>query len=243
MTQNGLELLQRTATVDMQADDAGKPAHLDLVVSHCDRPLNWISFFVTRPMSSVTVYSKCNQTVEGAPAQARIIRMDNIGRCDHTYAHWLVQQGNRIPPDRQANDLILFVKDNDMSDRHIGDEAVAFEEMVHVATGSARFACGRWWPKHSLYHVREALGQFRHGNLVYKIWQSKDKERDQQAFTSNFSSLAEWTNAMGFRSIWENHTLVPVCYGGLFLTTYSQILRPLGLVLVSNFLYFIGPKP
>ena len=41
-----------------------------------------------------------------------IIPLDNVGRCDHTYAHWLAEQGHRIPPDRQPNDLILFLKDN-----------------------------------------------------------------------------------------------------------------------------------
>ncbi|OLQ04651.1 hypothetical protein AK812_SmicGene12253 [Symbiodinium microadriaticum] len=173
----------------------------------------------------MTVFSKCNYPVEGAPATAQIVRMENIGRCDHTYAHWLAQAGHRIPADRHESDLILFIKDNDMSARNIGDIPVAFEKMVRVASGRLKFACGRSWPGHSLYHISQSLMRFAHGTTVYKVWESKNRTRDEQTFTSSFKSFGEWATAMGIAKRIENQTLVPVCYGGTFLTTYSQMRR------------------
>lgn len=220
---DGVEPRQASATPETTGT---APSHLDVVVAHCDRPIGWIREFVTWPISTMTVFSKCNYPVEGAPATAQIVRMENIGRCDHTYAHWLAQAGNRIPADRHESDLILFIKDNDMSARNIGDIPVAFEKMVRVASGRLKFACGRSWPRHSLYHISQSLMQFAHGTTVYKVWESKNRTRDEQTFTSSFKSFGEWATAMGIAKRIENQTLVPVCYGGTFLTTYSQIVLP-----------------
>ena len=35
------------------------------------------------------------------------VRLGNVGRCDHSYAHWLAQLQDRVPSDRQGSDLIL----------------------------------------------------------------------------------------------------------------------------------------
>ncbi|CAJ1970207.1 unnamed protein product [Cylindrotheca closterium] len=78
---------------------------IDLVISHCNLPVDWIFTSFASPeedaynddigydplsiFRNVTIISKCNLPVEGAPPSATIIRLPNVGRCDHSYAHYL----------------------------------------------------------------------------------------------------------------------------------------------------------
>ena len=68
-----------------EIDDA-----VDLVISHCDHSIDWIHHWIgdTSIIHNITIFSKCNNTVEGAPKNANIIRLENVGRCDHSYAHY-----------------------------------------------------------------------------------------------------------------------------------------------------------
>ncbi|CAE7251320.1 unnamed protein product [Symbiodinium sp. CCMP2592] len=204
--------------------------HLDLVIAHCHKSLRWIeSFLASRQISNVTVFSKCNRSVDGAPANARIVPMQNVGRCDHTYAHWLAEQGHRIPADRQPSDLILFVKDNNNKYRSKVDVAIPLDDMIQTATAGPRFACGRRVEQYdgrqgSMYHLKEAMGHFT--LKQYAGHSHKPQSREGQTFRSGYASMVGWMEAMDISSFLENQTVVPVCYGGVFLTTYSQIANP-----------------
>ncbi|CAE7030007.1 TBL8 [Symbiodinium natans] len=209
--------------------------HLDVVIAHCDRPLGWVSKFVTRNVSNVTIISKCNQTVEGAPPQARIVRLGNVGRCDHSYAHWLAQLQDRVPSDRQGSDLILFIKDNDMSARYsehgVMDRAVPFDEMVQSATGPSRFACGRQWfsrrgGQPSTYHVKAVLGSFAMRAYNRTAGKLASPQGSSGPFQSKYKHMRAWMQDVGIAELLKNQTVVRVCYGGAFLTTYSQTVLP-----------------
>ncbi|CAE7858176.1 Protein trichome birefringence-like 8 [Symbiodinium microadriaticum] len=206
-----------------------------VVISHCDKPLAWIFKYVTRNVSNVTVVSKCNRPVEGAPPQARIVRSRNVGRCDHTYAQWLAQLQNHIPPDRQASDLVLFIKDNDMSARSIehevGDHAVPFDELLAGATGASRFACGRRMgvfrkggPRASIFHVKALMGTFQMD--AYNRTLSKLASSEGEPFKSKYRNLMAWMKDLGIAELFRNQTILPACYGGNFMTSYSQMVLP-----------------
>jgi len=63
---------------------------IHFVISHCNANLNWISDFTKGfDISSIHVVTKCGKEVEGAPTSAAIEKMPNVGRCDHTYAHYI----------------------------------------------------------------------------------------------------------------------------------------------------------
>ncbi|KAL3941873.1 MAG: hypothetical protein SGBAC_003843 [Bacillariaceae sp.] len=87
-------------------DDPSSPTlsdfTIDLVISHCNLPVDWIFTSFASPeedddiaydplsiFRNVTIISKCNLPVVGAPPSATIIRLPNVGRCDHSYAHYL----------------------------------------------------------------------------------------------------------------------------------------------------------
>ena len=91
-----------------------------LVISHCDKPLDWIyeKFIRTRSdqskISSITVYSKCGNPVEGAPDHnnLKIVRLPNVGRCDHSYAHWMAGEFQYTSSEEDAETVVIFMKDN-----------------------------------------------------------------------------------------------------------------------------------
>ena len=51
---------------------------VDLVISHCDHSIDWIHHWIgdTSIIHNITIFSKCNNTVEGAPKNANIIRLE-----------------------------------------------------------------------------------------------------------------------------------------------------------------------
>ena len=61
-------------------------------------------------MSNVAIYSKCDSYIEGynhTIIQSTIIRLPSVGRCDHSYAHWMKQMGNE---DATDDHVVLFIK-------------------------------------------------------------------------------------------------------------------------------------
>ena len=44
----------------LQGQLQGQFTHLDLVLSHCHKSLRWLRSFLTRPISNITIFSKCN---------------------------------------------------------------------------------------------------------------------------------------------------------------------------------------
>ena len=90
---------------------------LHMVVAHCDKDLSWLRQFTRgrirgrdRSIESLTVFSKCGKPVTGVPRYAKVINMENVGRCDHTYAHWMANYAAN--EELNDNDVVFFVKDN-----------------------------------------------------------------------------------------------------------------------------------
>ena len=83
-----------------------------IVVSHCDKDLYWLKEYVAgKEVESTTIFSKCGNEVVGAPSDAIIKVLPNVGRCDHTYAYWMNRM-QEVTPENKF-DTILFIKDND----------------------------------------------------------------------------------------------------------------------------------
>jgi len=83
---------------------------MHLVVSHCDKPLHWLNGYIEgHQFETITIFSKCGNEVEGAPDGAIVETLENVGRCDHTYANWM----SKMPKTTLENryDPILFIKD------------------------------------------------------------------------------------------------------------------------------------
>ncbi|KAG7362758.1 hypothetical protein IV203_026118 [Nitzschia inconspicua] len=145
-------------------------AGLHMVVSHCDKPLDWLwrrvvqadqklkqensdTFLILKNIKSITIFSKCGQEVvlKGSlPPMAKVVALPNVGRCDHSYAYWIAHVLGHMKNQTKdfierslfhPKDVIWFVKDNDNSYRSRVEIGVSLEQMLQSTTRQAGFAC------------------------------------------------------------------------------------------------------
>jgi hypothetical protein len=214
---------------------------IDLVVSHCNIPIDWIfTSFASDPATfrNITIITKCNQPVVGAPATANIVKLPNVGRCDHTYAHYLTNYVYH-DDDKQGEDnhVVLFLKDNDNQRRAVYSHSRSLEEMLQI-TKQYGFACHeeRIWtvsklsPENSKWHVlqqpicqvsayRNLTGLREKQMKSYKRLQ-RDRNDQTQFKSVNGETLGEYADQMGIN---VTSPLVPVCYGGNFMALKTQM--------------------
>ena len=126
-----------------------RPTSVEIVVSHCRFRIRWLAnvradleacgYAVRAP---IYVYSKCGKTDVGAPPGAVVVRLPNVGRCDHTYAHHLAEA--RTTATRGDADVILFLKDSFLSGSSPEYKRLRMGicEMARVARTHG-FGCGR----------------------------------------------------------------------------------------------------
>eukprot|EP00977_Amphora_coffeiformis_P001334 scaffold278_cov195-Amphora_coffeaeformis.AAC.19 len=220
-----------------KGDAVGGDAHafdrITLVVSHCLKPLHWIEKFTKGfVVDDVTIISKCNNTVVGAPPNSTIVRLPNVGRCDHSYAHWIHDHVTTQQQQEQQQDekhVVLFLKD-DRDDKHIHQPGVwrNFSEMLRIASQND-FACGmepinrnKIFTSISAYHETSDLRTFK-----LNRYESKRKTYDHIAEEAPFASplyhtMGDWVVDL---QLDFPQDLVEVCYGGSFAATTRQFRK------------------
>ena len=206
---------------------------ISIVISHCGSPVDWIPSFMGEgnyQVSEVTVISKCGKEVDGVNsletsfgANINIKRLPNVGRCDHSYAHWIVNNFARVEKeirtlskDDVREDLIFFIKDN----KYRIDTYTPFPDVLATAI-DAGFGCVQ---KIATTHSHLPL------ELHYKPFienfsipgYARVARDDNFIFKSNFNNLGEWSDAIGL--IFPDSEYINVCYGGNFLVQKGGIL-------------------
>jgi hypothetical protein len=120
---------------------------MSLVISHRDKPLGWIhNFMKVFDFGKIWVFSKCDYKIIDAPQGANIFKLPYVGRCGHTYAHWM---NNYLPSISVEEDkVIVFMKDNDHQSKKgmWGDRY--FRELLGIAATNG-FGC--MVPSHSMH--------------------------------------------------------------------------------------------
>ena len=226
-----------------------------LVVSHCDKDLSWLDQFTrgrikgkNKTIESITVFSKCGNKVTGVPRYAKVVNMPNVGRCDHTYAHWMAQYGT--DENFKDNDVIFFVKDNPYQTRQ--GHWRMFNDMLRQTVTNG-FSCALR-PNYmiqfreldpSIFHLWDLVKTFnykteyqRQGGqslssasngswgIDLKVNENNNGETQEGEFISQYLNLESWQDAMGINA---PKPFMPVCYGGVFSTTIKQIRKGSGL--------------
>lgn len=204
---------------------------IHVVVSHCKRDLHWMANFTQGyELSSVHVVSKCGEPVEGAPDGATIEELPNVGRCDHSYAHYISNVlDDRVAPGEEGQSIVVFLKD-DKSDENLHQPGrwVDFASMIRIASSANGFACGIDVEtaggrkcSYSAYHDTAILSGF-----AMKQYQRK-LDRGYQPTGADFES-----GFVNLRAFFETMTdgralpeLAQVCYGGVFAASYASIRR------------------
>ena len=149
--ENNITALWTGNVVEGEPENLGE---LHVVVSHCDKPLHWLNEFMSgHEVASITIYSKCGNAVEGAPDGSIIETLPNVGRCDHTYAHWMANMDRNTG--KNKFDVFLFIKDNN----HRSDTWAlwSMNDMFRIVSGNG-FVCGE--------SVVSFMSRFVHANMI-----------------------------------------------------------------------------
>jgi hypothetical protein len=203
---------------------------MQIVVSHCINDLDWLTSFVqgVNGTVNVTVISKCDSPVDGVPENTKIIRLPNVGRCDHSYAYWLAYLN---PYGDEEDVAVVFLKD-DISYANL--HQVGFwrplRELLEISSVRG-FACAIETTKFginedmvslSIYHKWDHLATF--SLATYARTKAGYLDATKDTFKSNFTNLGDWADQTSGDAL-NSYTIVPVCYGGAFATTASNIKK------------------
>jgi hypothetical protein len=190
-----------------------------LVVSHCKQDLHWLTELTSVVnISDIVVYSKCGHRVVGAPSNAQIRVLPNVGRCDHTYAHYI--------SDLNATEgVVLFVKDT--IHVHNFQEGVkglnlkrSYSEMVELALGPSQFGC-RQYINPAVGISNEAISSYLVKYSISKYNMTMHNYTHEQAEPfSIYRDMLAWVRRL---SIKLRVPLTPVCYGGIFAVNVKRL--------------------
>ena len=219
---------------------------IHIVISHCTKDLHWLSDYTRGfDIASVHVITKCGVPVAGVPkhmnATTTIEVLPNVGRCDHSYAHYITTildekikiskaNGNgNGGDDIEKDSVVLFLKD-DMSreNLHQGDFIKKtwndLESILRVSFSENGFSCGTVITKsshRSAYHDLSRLFKFK--MHVYKSNKKVYTDYgDEVPFEYNIMNLGSFMKILDPGLLPE---LVQVCYGGVFAASLSNIRK------------------
>jgi len=166
-------------------------------------------------------------TVVGVPEMATVERLPNVGRCDHSYAHYITTVlAQKIPKEQEKNSMVLFLKD-EMSQKnfhHASGRWTSFERMARNAFSDNGFGCGvAMRGPRSAYRHTEDLFKFRLGRYNRNADKFDDEgvERDGVKFQSAYKNLGAYYRSLDGP---PPPSMVQVCYGGIFAASVSNIL-------------------
>ena len=203
------------------------------VVAHCDNALDWLCESLPAQVSKVTVYTKCNQpiSVKPVPAIATVTKLENVGRCDHTFAHHMAHMGDDDP-----FNIVVFMKDSTYRGTYKKEYENAIRSLDDTAliALSQGFGCGeRPATQHlddvplgnalSLYHSFDLWTRFQMNVYNRDLDAGNGRSAAGGGFVSQYCSLGEFYDALPLPVNWQPGKYVPSCYGGVFAVRKERI--------------------
>jgi len=205
-----------------------KVKRIRMVLSYCDEQLDWVYDFVGDiPIYSITIYSKCGRNdiykyglADRLVAITNVVRWKNVGRCDHSFAHWI--ESNMA--DIHRLDQIAFLKGLRENTNQKGLSLRSLGDMLEISQEKG-FGCGmapsyddtataHFPGSKSIYHYTPLLYQF---NMTHYSRLERDSNND---FTSPHEDLGTWIRSLGTELPFP---ITPVCYGGTFVASGASI--------------------
>ncbi len=220
-----------TTSVDQQFVDLHK-IRFSIILSHCLASLSWLSRYLEDfEFKNLTIVSKCGvqPNPKHLPKSTTIIQMDNVGRVDHTIAHWMAQVLPSTSPlvEENKEDIILFLKDN--INVHTDGSLRSLPTLLNV-TSTQGFGCALE-PRagKSFFHVTDILSEFYMEEYdSFGGRQNSPAENSHDViFKSKYKNMGAWLQDMG---ILLPKPLSPVCYGGIFAVKRPQIAEVPGYI-------------
>jgi hypothetical protein len=204
---------------------------ISIVISHCESPVDWIATYIGEKefdVSEITIISKCGKDVEGSDSlkrlggNIRIESLSNVGRCDHSYAHWIHENYSRFQ-NESLDDLIFFVKDNDYMSVHFRPFEDVFASASDVGFGCVmRPRCVVWKKKICQRHGALALHNKTTVEQVGMSQYDRTEREKNDNFVSRYTNLKDWRDNVGL--VFPDSEYINVCYGGMFVTQKGGLL-------------------
>ena len=190
---------------------------IDLVISYCNEQPEWIIDVVNllSKIGKVRIFiiSKCQQKFENLPLNATIKQIENVGRCDHSWAYYLYTYYDNL------GDIVFFLKDTTYSypieklSALTKTAKLIIEEVIRYG-----FTCGRNEHQSSMWHERRFLWKFSSLTKYTTAGGIAD-------FINTNKFYFQWLETILGKETKERLTtqnILPVCYGGSF--AFSSVL-------------------
>ena len=196
---------------------------VSVVISHCRGRLDWLlEYLEDLNYHRIVVVSKCGVSPEEEflPEDVELVQLPNVGRVDHTMAHWMAEE---VTASFYRNDEVtVFLKDN--LEVHQLARQRTMSEILSVASSNG-FAC--------LQEPSDGMSQFHQTDILtrlnmtqydgvpkYRSDGSRIIVNSNKDFKSKFKNMAAWLSDVG---ISLQAPVAPVCYGGMYAVKTSRI--------------------
>jgi hypothetical protein len=172
-----------------------------VVVAHCNKTLKWMSAYLKDfNVLSTHVMSKCGVEVEGVPENAIVEVLQNVGRNDHSYAHYITSVLPTIAPrvNSGENSVVVFLKDSMMDIIHQGRRFSQLDlaTLIRLSSSENQFSCGLGVvdSKMSAYHDKATLSSYTimryiKGNCDYESDSGVSKYKMQFSYLKDMEQL------------------------------------------------------
>ena len=205
-------------------------SRVSVVISHCDKNLAWLASYLDDvDVHNITIISKCNVPITDKdilPPDTTLIRLPNVGRCDHSWAFWmaymykdLTEEEDDASPSIQYDDddIVVFLKDSlDIQKEGAYYETRTLKDTLRE-TAATGFGCVRGpAPGISSYHETETLYGFQIAGYdgVGAV------KNSNEGFRGNHTTMGSWIHSL---NLTLPSPVTDVCYGGNFAVTSKQI--------------------
>lgn len=211
----------------MPLDEEVQAKKIHIVISHCNKSLDWLPKYTNgfRNIASIHVISKCGveaKVPDLGERSVEVLKVKNVGRCDHTYAHYITTILPTIASQTNDDSVVVFLKDSVTDEIHQIDELRKLDLMslVRLASSENGFACGLSivGGASSAYHDVATLSNYNWE--LYGKGGRDYKTGDGVAFKSSFANLGDFYKTLNAK---PSQDTVPVCYGGIFAASLKNI--------------------
>lgn len=204
---------------------------IHVTLSHCDGDLGFLTGFLDQyNVASIHVITKCGHPVRGLPDHATVEELPNVGRCDHSHAHYITSVMEEKVAKFGKNDkdaIVIFMKDQvGAGNLHQAGRWNSLENMIRVSSSRSGFSCG-------IVPLR-----FRRRRISWLVSAYLDMETLEKFKKTSYESLHEYSeDHVNFESVFDdwgdfykslgapplNQQITQVCFGGVFSANLENI--------------------
>ena len=209
---------------------------ISIVLSHCEEDLEWVSEYIGTDYSikDIIIYSKCGKEVEEVEMleelspTVNIVKLPNVGRNDHAYAHWIKENYDSIDQEKEGEDIVMFLKDNARRyDRrmihpinqllsHVSK--IGFGCVAKIGCSHCQAQCNKDYVVRTIQHRREYVLGFTTDKYT------RVGRDDANGFVSDkYPDIKSWKDDLGF--VIPESVHLPVCYRGSFAVQKKQFFN------------------